>query len=1004
MNNQDKTKEQLIQELQELQVENNSLKEAMAKREAELLVAKEQAEENEENLSITLHSIGDGVIVTDNNGKIVRMNPIAEKLCGWTMADAIGKPLTEVFNIINTGTRKRVDNPVEKVLEYGEIVGLANHTSLISCDGTEYHIADSASPIKTKEGAICGVVLIFSDITERYAAQEKLKLSEETYRLIYDYNPVPIIIYDVETLFFLSVNNAAIEKYGYTREEFMKLTVLDVRPESEIERMKQSARLISHTVTKAGIFCQRKKNGDLIDVEIIRLDITFEGRNAKLCIAHDLTEHLQAERLLQEKNKEIEAQNEEYRQINDELIIARDQVIKSEEKYRLLFEWNPMPMAIYDAETLAILSVNNATVDKYGFSKEEFATMTLLDIRPESEYDTLKKSVKRIDSKISNAGVFLQKKKNGELMQVEMMRLDITYEGKKAKLVLANDVTERLKTERLLHEKNNEIEAQNEEYRQINEELIITRDQVIKSEEKYRLLYDNNPVPIIIYDIETLFVLSVNNASLDKYGYTREEFLKLTVLDVRPESEFERMKQSAKIINKTVTNAGIFLHKKKNGELMEVEIIRLDITFDGRNAKLCIAHDLTERIHAERMLQEKSDEIEAQNEEYRQVNEELFYSKERAEESDRLKTAFLHNMSHEIRTPMNAIMGFSELLVDNYNDKAKVEYFSDIINQRCNDLLVIIEDILDIAKIESGQLTVHLESCDIQELFNEMRSFFSELQVKLNKKHIDFILKAQCSPAESIIITDKVKLKQIFINLISNAFKFTDKGLIVGGCKLDSENNLLFYVSDTGIGIPKEKQNLIFERFIQLEPTPNRLYGGTGLGLSIVKGLIEVLGGKVWVESEVGRGTTFYFSLPYKASQPYEQKKVTLNVETIETVVQGKTILIVEDDSYNAAFIQEVLLNKGLTLISTEYGKEAVKIVRSQHIDLVLMDIGLPDIDGYEAIRKIKQQKPDLKIIAQTAFAASEDRFKALESGCIDYISKPLKSKTLLSVVYKHLA
>ncbi len=243
---------------------------------------------------------------------------------------------------------------------------------------------------------------------------------------------------------------------------------------------------------------------------------------------------------------------------------------------------------------------------------------------------------------------------------------------------------------------------------------------------------------------------------------------------------------------------------------------------------------------------------------------ELIKAKERAEESDRLKTAFLQNMSHEIRTPMNAIMGFSRLLSKNFNDKQKLEKYTGIINQRSGDLLDIINDILDIAKIESGQLSINVEEFELNELFSELTLFFREQQNRMGKQEIKFNLTANCHPSATFIISDKVKLKQIFINLIGNAFKFTQTGTIEGGCKFDKNNNLIFYVSDTGIGIPADKQQFVFERFSQINQESNKAIGGTGLGLPIVKGLVALLGGEIFLKSELGKGSVFSFTLPHK--------------------------------------------------------------------------------------------------------------------------------------------
>ncbi|NJK85458.1 MAG: hypothetical protein HC906_05315 [Bacteroidales bacterium] len=243
----------------------------------------------------------------------------------------------------------------------------------------------------------------------------------------------------------------------------------------------------------------------------------------------------------------------------------------------------------------------------------------------------------------------------------------------------------------------------------------------------------------------------------------------------------------------------------------------------------------------------------------------MLRAKEKAEESDRLKTSFLQNMSHEIRTPMNAIMGFSQLLVRHFDNKNKLQHYTEIINRRCNDLLVIINDILDISQIESGQMKINYDTCNLNDLFNELNEIFPEQQKRLNKQHITLDIQFFTSSENTIVTIDKGKLKQIYLNLIGNALKFTDTGKITIGCKSHSKKKFTFFVSDTGVGIPPEKQSMVFERFTQL--TDGHRFGGNGLGLSIVKGMVQLMGGDIWVDSQPGIGSTFYFSILTKEEE-----------------------------------------------------------------------------------------------------------------------------------------
>ncbi len=534
---------------------------------------------------------------------------------------------------------------------------------------------------------------------------------------------------------------------------------------------------------------------------------------------------------------------------------------------------------------------------------------------------------------------------------------------------------------------NDEYAALNEEYKTQNDELLQAKERAEESQKMFKTIADTSPLAIYISSGLEEKGEYVNPTFEKLFGYTLDEipYAADWYLLAYPDAEYRKAlvtewqeKVELAIKNHSNIEPMVAQVNCKNGSQ---KIVSWGFVSIG-SKNWAFGMDLT----AQKLIEK-----------------ELIAAKEKAEESDRLKTAFLQNMSHEIRTPMNAIMGFSGLLKDQYNNKQKLEQFSEIINQRSNDLLEIITDILDIAKIESGQLPINMEECNLHELLTELTTFFTEYQKRIDKQQISFNLHAFCNQAENLIITDKVKLKQIFINLITNAFKFTDKGKIEGGCKFDENHNLVFYVSDTGIGIPFDKQKVVFERFAQLNHGSKRNTGGTGLGLPIVKGLVNLLGGEIFLESEPGKGSTFSFTISYHSAQPLHHQPSEIEIPNVKNVT-GKTILIVEDDLYNAEYLKEVLSGIGLHILQAKTGKEAVEISITQPIDLVLMDIRLPSIDGYEATRQIRHHKPNLKIIAQTAYASSDERQKALDVGCNDYISKPIKKELLLSVINKHLS
>ncbi len=381
---------------------------------------------------------------------------------------------------------------------------------------------------------------------------------------------------------------------------------------------------------------------------------------------------------------------------------------------------------------------------------------------------------------------------------------------------------------------------------------------------------------------------------------------------------------------------------------------------------------------------------------------ELKLAKEKAEESDRLKSAFLANMSHEIRTPMNGLLGFAELLKEPMLSGEEQKSYIGMIEKSGARLLNIINDLINISKIESGQMKLSITSVELEELIEYIHHFF---KIETNEKGLDFRLVRDTEASNLIFKTDKEKIYAILTNLVKNAIKYTLKGKIEFGYTM-IDNQLKFFVKDTGIGIPKNKLDNIFNRFEQVENKMPGCVEGAGLGLSITKAYVELLKGKIWVESTEGVGSSFYFTIPFKAqTQTVAGKNLGLLSQVDQPSSRKLKVLVAEDDEMSQKYTRAILKNLSSDIIIRSNGIETVEICRNNpEIDLVLMDIQMPVMDGYEATRMIREFNKTVVIIAQTAFAISGDRKKALDAGCNDYISKPINRKLLLQLIDKQFS
>ncbi len=382
----------------------------------------------------------------------------------------------------------------------------------------------------------------------------------------------------------------------------------------------------------------------------------------------------------------------------------------------------------------------------------------------------------------------------------------------------------------------------------------------------------------------------------------------------------------------------------------------------------------------------------------KQAESELINAKIKAEESDMLKSIFLANMSHEIRTPMNAIMGFSALLGENnYDYSEKVQYI-EIIKSSSNRLLQLINDIIDLSKLESNQLVIRNSDCSLSEIFINSAESFRKNELLLKKPEIEFKLKLSPEYKKIRIRSDGIRIQQVLDNLITNAIKYTERGIIETGFSIKSENGREFieiFVKDSGIGISREKYDLVFERFRQVEE--GVFHEGAGLGLSISKGIVDLLGGKIWFTSEVNIGSTFFFSIPYIIPESISMDKTKKS--NIITQLSGKTVIIAEDDFNSYKYLELLLKGQNAKIIYVQNGKELMNLLNKSLPDLILLDINMPIMSGFEVLAKMKSDGIEVKTIAQTAYALPDEKERCLKAGCNGYISKPINKNELFEVI-----
>lgn len=769
------------------------------------------------------------------------------------------------------------------------------------------------------------------------STEESNHLTNQYLDILFNHAHVPIIIWD-SSMVVTQINKAFEDLIGLEKNANEQIKLEVLFPKHQVD---SSLQLIRDSLSAE-------------KTELIELDILTKENDVKTVLWNSTN-------IFDKDGKNIVAtvaQDITRRKRTEESLAVL------ETRYRRLFESTKDGIVILDAETGSIIDVNPYLISLLGYTKEEF-----------------------LEKEIWEIGFFrditANKEKFIELQQNEFVRYDNlpleTADGRKISVEFVSNV----------------YMVNNKKVIQCNIRDITKRKQaensLIISETRLRTLIQTIPDLIWLKDINGIYLLcnhmfgrffGANEATIA--GKTDYDFVDTELADF-----FRSNDRIAMAAGKPTTNEE-WITFADDGHRAFIETIKAPM-YDSHNNQigiLGIGRDITERKKSEK---------------------DLIEAKVKAEESDRLKTSFLANMSHEIRTPMNGILGFTELLKrPNLSGLEQQEYIS-IIEKGGARMLNIINDIVNIAKVESGHMEISVAAMDINQVLDEVSSFFKrEAEIKKLKIRVYKPLTGN----EAIIHTDREKLIAILTNLVKNAVKFTDSGLIEIGYNKKGDY-IEFFVKDTGIGIPVEQREYIFERFRQGSESLSRSYEGAGLGLSISKAYIEMVGGEIWVDSNnesaeltgsgTVKGSVLWFNIPYTQARVEKTLRIPKKMETEKkNQLFNLKLLIAEDDRISQKLIEISTGNIVREVITVATGTDAVEACRmNPDIDLILMDIKMPGMDGYEATRQIRTFNNRVAIIAQTAYALSGERARAIEAGCDDYISKPLDLELLIKLIKK---
>ena len=831
-------------------------------------------------------------------------------------------------------------------------------------NGEKINVEMQAYPIFDKAGNVVQMIEYSIDITERKKAENALKSSEDRLSIIFESAPDAYYMNDLKGS-FIDGNKAAEELLGYKKEELIGKSFLNLKlisPQQTVLASKLLVKSLMGKPTGPDEFLLNRKDGSQISVEIRTYPVLIENKTVILGIARDITKRKQAE----------------------------------EENLKLSTAVTQSPSVIVITNLKGNIEyVNPKFTELTGYSFEEAKGENVTILRSYEQSDEIYKEFwGTISSGKTWHGEFHNKKKNGELFW-EAASISPIFD-KKGKIInyikVAEDISERKRMEivqQIIHNISNAVITTDN----LDEFISIVRNELDR-------LIDAANFYVALYDEETDIFDLVFHKDRNDEGESFPAGKTLTAYVVKTKKPLLATKKVIKKLEKSgeVESFGVDAEVWLGVPLIiKGKIIGVYAVQSYDNEKAYNKSDL-------KMLETISHQISISLER-KKNDQEMKVALERAQESDRLKSAFLTNMSHEIRTPMNGILGFTGLLKDPQLTGDEKEDYIQVIEKSGDRMLNTITDIIDISRIESGQVEVVNTEVSLNNILNEQYEIFNP---DAQSKGLELNYKPTLSDKEAIIVTDIHKLEGILTNLIKNAIKFTKHGNISFGYSLKKVKNyegLEFFVKDTGIGIPSNRISAIFNRFEQADIEDTQVFEGSGLGLAISKSYAEMLGGNISVTSEEGIGSTFVFSIPY-TKPTIKERDVEGGINKLPQVSLNKlSVIVAEDDETSRMLLEAILENKFYKIIYTKTGKETVdKFRENPETSIILMDLKMHDMSGYEATREIRKFNQDVVIIAQTAYGLSGDREKAIEAGCNDYISKPFKKELLFEKIMLHLS